>query len=59
MNKLTQEIAGWLNISAEAAYKVQNEMALYWGADFSEDSTASLKATARMAFDEMRLNGEI
>jgi len=59
MNKLTQDIAGWLKISADAAYKVQVAMGMYWGADFSEDSTASLKKTARMAFAEMRLNGEL
>ena len=59
MNKLTQDIANWLKISMEAAYKVQTAMAVYWGADFSEDSTASLKKTARMALNEMQLNGEI
>lgn len=56
MNKLTQDIAKWLGVDAETAYKVQNEMAIYWGADFSEDSTAQLKATAKMAYAEMQLN---
>jgi hypothetical protein len=59
MNKLTQEIAAWLNISIEAALKVQSAMSIYWGADFSEDSTATLKKTARLAFNELRLNGEV
>lgn len=53
MNKLTQDIAKWLGIDIELAAKVQTDMSVYWGADFSEDSTASLKMTAKMAYAEM------
>lgn len=54
MNKLTSDIAQWLGVDLGTAYKVQNEMAVSWGADFSEDSTKTLKATAKMAFAEMQ-----
>lgn len=57
MNKLTQDIATWLGVSTETAYKVQNEMAIYWGADFSEDSTEQLIATAKLAYTELKLEG--
>jgi len=53
MNKLTKDIAKWLKIDLELAAKVQTEMSVYWGADFSEDSTASLKMTAKLAYAEM------
>ena len=53
MNKLTKDIAKWLGIDIEMAAKVQTQMSVYWGADFSEDSTASLKMMAKMAYAEM------
>ena len=53
MNKLTKDIAKWLGIDIEMAAKVQTEMSVYWGADFSEDSTASLKMTAKLAYAGM------
>ena len=53
MNKLTKDIAKWLKIDLELAAKVQTEMSVYWGADFSEDGTASLKMTAKLAYAGM------
>lgn len=53
MNRLTQNIAKWLGIDIELAAKVQTEMSAYWGADFSEESTASLKMTAKLAYAGM------
>lgn len=53
MNKLTYDIAGWLNVDLDTASRVQSEMAIYWGADFSEDSNATLKRIAKMAYAEM------
>ena len=58
MNELTKKIAQWLKISLEDASKVQREMAGL-GADFSEDSTSTLKTLAKMAYAEMKLNATI
>ena len=56
MNALTKEIAKWLKISLEDAANVQDDMAIYFGADFSEDSTRTLKMLAKMAWAERQLH---
>lgn len=57
MSKLIEQIAQWLGVDAETARAVQDEMATYWGSDFSEDSEQELRSTARMAYNEMKLLG--
>lgn len=59
MNQLTKDIAKWLKISIEDAIKVQNEMSIYWGIDFSEATLKELKLVAKLAYSEMKLNADI
>lgn len=54
MNKLTQDIAGWLSISLDDAAKVQHEMAVFWVVDFSEASLGELKSIAKAAWQEIK-----
>lgn len=59
MNQLTKDIAKWLKISIEDTIKVQNEMSIYWGIDFSEATLKELKLVAKLAYSEMKLNADI
>jgi hypothetical protein len=54
MNKLTREIAEWLNVDLETALRVQNHMAVLCGSRFSQDSTSKLKKDARTAYASLQ-----
>lgn len=59
MNALTLKIAGWLKVSVDDAAKVQDEMGVYWGIDFSEATYGELKSVAKLAHAEMKLHARI
>jgi hypothetical protein len=52
MNKLTHEIAAWLNVTLEVAAEVQYKMECY-GIDFSGSSERVLKREAKSAYADL------
>ena len=52
MNKLTHEIAAWLNVTLEVAAEVQYKMECY-GIDFSGSSERVLKREAKSAYADI------
>jgi hypothetical protein len=52
MNKLTQEIAAWLNVTLEVAAEVQYRMECY-DIDFSGSSERVLKREAKAAYADI------
>lgn len=52
MNKLTHEIAAWLNVTLEVAAEVQYKMECY-GIDFSNSSERTLKREAKSAYADL------
>jgi hypothetical protein len=52
MNKLTQEIAAWLDVTLEVAAEVQYRMECY-GIDFSGSSERVLKREAKSAYADI------